>query len=291
MRITPSLALLLVSLSALAQAQADQWRGQLKGNRFSVVTYNVLEGFRDYRVGDPYMKGRDRLHAAQKWLREQRPDIVGLQELNGYTVESLKEDAAAWGHSYVVLLKESGYDMGLTSKSPIEVVERVVTGMHHGLLHVRVKGIDVIVTHFFPGDDNARKLREAQLVISRVEKAQKEGRECIVLGDLNASTRLDEPLFGAVAKSWYETWNWKLTDGRPFYDTLDALNNAGLTDVWAARRGSNYPQFPGRPRVDYVLATPRLAATCVSAYWADTECMHTISDHAPIVAEFRLMRH
>ena len=79
-----------------------------------IVTWNVLRGFLD----------RTQVEPAQQWLREQGPDVVALQEVNGFTAARLTEVAAAWGHAHAVMAKESGYPVALTSRSPIEVVER-----------------------------------------------------------------------------------------------------------------------------------------------------------------------
>lgn len=70
--------------------------------------------------------------------------LVGLQELCNYTPEKLQEDAEKWGHNYLILLKEQGYSVGLTSKFPIEVKEKIFDGMHHGALHCKTAGIDIL---------------------------------------------------------------------------------------------------------------------------------------------------
>ena len=61
----------------------------------------------------------------------------------------LRKEASSWGHSYAATLKEDGYIVGLTSKYPIEVVERLLADMHHGLLHCRTAGIDCFVVPSF----------------------------------------------------------------------------------------------------------------------------------------------
>ncbi len=58
-------------------------------------------------------------------MKQQNPNIVGLQELCKYSPEKLKEDAKNWGHNYSVLLKESSYSVGITSKFPVEIKEKI----------------------------------------------------------------------------------------------------------------------------------------------------------------------
>ncbi|MFM7919048.1 MAG: endonuclease/exonuclease/phosphatase family protein, partial [Planctomycetaceae bacterium] len=75
------LCLLVVSLlSSLRAASADEPPRTLR-----LVTHNVYYGFT--KRGDP------RYGAWKRWMAAQAPDIVSLQELNGYTQEKLSSDA------------------------------------------------------------------------------------------------------------------------------------------------------------------------------------------------------
>ncbi len=269
----------LARAGATVQGQAD--------DPYRVITFNVLVGFNDYRVGDPYLPGAERKQAAYEWLEEQQPDLVGLQEMNGYTLEELQTDAKAWGHDHAVLLKENGYDIALTAKRPIEVVERVTDGFHHGLLHCRVDGIDVFVTHFYPGKENQRRMQEMAAVLERMQQVMDDERPCLVMGDLNALSPQDDSLFGETARHWHvDLWQWPLTDGKPYYNVLQQALDAGLVDAWVKHRPEDQPQFPGRPRIDYVLASPEFAARSRAAEWVESEEMHKLSDHPPVVADF-----
>ena len=50
----------------------------------------------------------------------------------------------------MLMLKETGYPTALTSRSPIEVIERRTDGLHHGLMRCRTAGIDFVVAHLVP---------------------------------------------------------------------------------------------------------------------------------------------
>src|SRR6056297_2635134 len=76
-----------------------------------VITHNVWYGFTK--------KGQPRHDQWLQWMAAQQPDVVALQELNGYTAEKLATDANSWGHSHSVLLKEEGFPTGITSRYPI----------------------------------------------------------------------------------------------------------------------------------------------------------------------------
>src|SRR5665811_1944138 len=73
-----------------------------------IMSYNILDG---------YDHGKDSLRQdkAVDFIQSQKPDVVALQELVGFTPESLKEFARSYGHNYSVILKEKGYPVGLTS--------------------------------------------------------------------------------------------------------------------------------------------------------------------------------
>ncbi|MDC0285132.1 endonuclease/exonuclease/phosphatase family protein, partial [Akkermansiaceae bacterium] len=96
------LLLFLALIPASSTCAADHLR---------LLSYNVWYGF---------TKVPERKKNFLKWMETQNPDIVSLQELNGYTADKLKADAAAWGHRHSAILKESGFPTGITSRFPIE---------------------------------------------------------------------------------------------------------------------------------------------------------------------------
>ena len=85
-----------------------------------VITYNIWNGF-------DWGKDVDRKEKLVTWVKAQNPDVMALQELCGYTQEQLLIDAKKWGHNYAQILKTTGYSVGITSKEPIEVKEKIIT--------------------------------------------------------------------------------------------------------------------------------------------------------------------
>jgi len=77
-----------------------------------ILTYNVLYGCNHGKASE----------IGAKWIAEQKPDIVALQELNGFKQESLKNIARKWNHGHAVILKEKGFPVGLTANSEITVI-------------------------------------------------------------------------------------------------------------------------------------------------------------------------
>ena len=254
-----------------------------------VMSWNVLVGFQTYQQqGDPWPDGALRQEKAFAFLDQVQPDIIAWQELNGWTPERLVKATTPLGLVHGVLLKERSYDLGLSSRWPITVVERRLKGMHHGYLHAQTNDIDVFVIHFSPSN-HAHRLQEIQLVMQRVESLLAIKRSVLVMGDFNASSGQDDALFGTAGMYWWNRWGYPVDDaGRPVTDVVQRALDGGLVDLWAQSRPTDTPQFQSRPRIDFILASPNLASQCVDAQWFDTSRHHVMSDHPPIMVELAL---
>ena len=264
-----------------------------------VITYNIWNGY-------DWGKDNDRRTKVINWLDKQKPDIVALQELCNYTPEKLKEDAKGWGHNYSVLLKTSGYSVGLTSKYPIELKERIIKGMHHGALHCKTAGVDIFVVHFWP--ENFKYREEVENVLERLKVVRQTNPNYIMLGDFNAYSPIDADLYDTDGylfsrKKDYVKGERYLID----FEAMSSLLAFPLIDVCQfytkgiLQRGS----FPGRvlgpinhetveqlvsrlERIDYILVSPDLAKKCISAKVCNGEENWFLSDHYPVVAEFKI---
>jgi len=264
---------LIFSVSAISQE---------KKNQFKVITYNIWNG---------YDWGKDEVRRAEvaEWISKQEPSMVALQELCKYTAEKLEEDAQTWGHSYSVLLKTTGYSVGLTSKYPILVKEKILDGMHHGALHCVIKGIDIFVIHFHPGSISFRR-DEVAIMLDKFASVREHNQDYMVLGDFNSHSPYDADLYDPEgllltrlkkrqADKGIEEGN--LSYGDLDYSVMSALLAFPLIDVCRPythgikERGS----FPGRvlgpvnnesdenlvsrlERIDYILASPDLSIKC-----------------------------
>jgi len=257
-----------------------------------VITWNVLRGFLD----------RTQVEPAQRWLAAQAPDVVALQEVNGFTEAKLREVAAAWGHDHAVMAKERGYPVALTSRTAIEVVERRLEGMHHGYLHARTAGLDVVVVHLHPGKWKFRR-KEVTIVAALVQRLVREQREVVVLGDFNAHHPLDcEYLDQRQALLARRAAGGNLIEGRTFdYGVLARFAEAGVADAayrllgeQAAAAGT----FPTRvlkhagteeaqrgflERLDFILLSPKAMARAKAAALPRGGVLEQVSDHYPVV--------
>ncbi len=263
-----------------------------------VITYNVWKGFED---------APERHTAFIEWMKEQNPDIVALQELNGYTEEKLRSDAEQWGHPYSAIYQtKTGYHLGLTSVKPIEIIKTNQNKMTHGLQHCRTSGIDLFNTHLSPFTYIERQ-NEISFIIDEIN--QTENKNIILLGDLNALSPKDSIQYLATTvhqyfierDSIYDS-NSNLNNGKLDYSIISVLDKSKIKNLM-----KNYhPTFPTQckfesnsfsayspeaiqnisRRIDYIYASSSLAISCVKADVVTTEKTNMISDHFPIIAEF-----
>jgi len=280
---------------------------QSKVNDFKIITYNIWNGY-------DWGKDQERRGKVQDWMGAQSPDVVALQELCDYSSEMLAEDAKAWGHNYSVLLKTTGYSVGLTSKYPIEVIEKIMEGMHHGALHCKTNGIDVLVVHLHPGS-TARRREEASILSAKLDAIAKSANKYVVLGDFNAHSPFDADLYntnGYLLTRLRESnlgkgLNGNIENGGLDYAVISKFLSFPLYDVvqkysvGLAERGS----FPGQvlaevnkesqeqlvsrlERIDYILVSPELSINCLDAKVHNGLENWFLSDHYPVSANFDL---
>jgi len=269
-----------------------------KSNPLRIITYNVWKGFED---------APDRYAAFIEWMKEQNPDIVALQELNGYTKKKLKTDAEQWGHTYSALYQtKTGYHLGLTSAKPIETIEINQNKMAHGLQHCRTAGIDFFNTHLSPF---TYKERQTEILFIMDEINQTQNKNIILLGDLNALSSKDSIQYKATTVHQYfierdsiYNSNFNLNNGELDYSVISVLDKSKMKDLM-----KNYhPTFPTQRkftsnsfskhsqeaiknisrRIDYIYASPAMSQNFKKAYIIDTEQTNMISDHFPLIAEF-----
>lgn len=282
---------------------------QKNSNDFKVITYNIWNGF-------DWGNDEKRRTEVQQWMKSQKPNVVALQELCKYTPEKLKEDALSWGHEYSFLLKTSGYSVGLTSRYPIEIKEKIREGMHHGALHCKTNGIDFLVIHLHPGSIKRRR-EEVAILSKKIDSLAKSTSKYMVLGDFNAQSPFDADLYdpeGYFLNRLRKSNQGKGLNGNIVHNTLDyavmsRFLSFPLFDValkytkGLKERGS----FPGRilgavnketeeelvsrmERIDYILVSSDLLPRCTGAKVHNEKENWYLSDHYPVSATFTLKK-
>jgi exonuclease III len=283
------IAVCIAGLSALnVQAQRETLK---------VITYNIWNGF-------DWGKDADRREKLVNWVNVQQADVVALQELCKYTDEKLAEDAKGWGHNYSVLLKKSGYSVGITSNEPIHIAEKIRDDMHHGALHCRTHGCDFLVVHFSPGNFQKR-MQEADIIIQKVNVIKKESDNYMVLGDFNCLSPFDADLYPEHKLSEEDLTNKNYHLGWPDYTVMARYLGVPLMDVcqlytegmkergsfpgWALSKvnGEAIEELKKRMiRIDYILVAPNLLNHCIQAKVLNGDDTAWLSDHYPVMAEF-----
>lgn len=273
---------------------------QIKSKEQKIISYNIWNGY-------DFGKDEERRGKLVNWMKSESPTIVGLQELVRYTPEKLEEDAKNWGHEHSVLLKEKGYSVGLTSQYPIEVIEEIFDGMHHGALHCKTGGLDVFVIHFSPFS-YVKRMSEAKIVLERVRQVAKTTSNYIVMGDFNAHSPMDADLFKndvlvermrSNKKNQGEQGN--LNHGKIDYTVISEFLANSLVDVCQEFTESmdDRGSFPGRPlgekneesiqdlvsrleRIDFIFVSPQLGNNLIDAEVFNKEPNWYLSDHYPV---------
>ena len=268
-----------------------------------VITHNVWYGFTK--------KPEPRYQQWRTWMQAQAPDVVCLQELNGYTTAKLATDAASWGHAHSALLKEDGFPTGITSRLPIHDLKRIRTGFHHGLLRCRIADLWIFVIHFHPSN-YAHRIREAELLAEEIASLPPspagEAPRIILAGDFNGFSPADrlhyasdvalEPFFTRLDEKNPQARN--LNDGHLDYGGIQGILDQGFIDLIAQQRGQGpfvgtfpTPLVAGEDhgtdrRLDYIFVSPNLRASVVEAAILRDATTEQLSDHIPVTASVRV---
>jgi len=280
---------------------------QEKPANFKVIAYNIWNGF-------DWGKDEERRANLQQWMKAQKPNVVALQELCKYTPEKLKEDALSWGHKYSFLLKTSGYSVGLTSKYPIEIKEKIREGMHHGALHCKTNGIDFLVIHLHPGSIKRRR-EEVTILSKKLDSIAKTTSKYMVLGDFNSHSPMDADLYDSdgyflnrLRKSNQgKGLNGNVVNGTVDYSVMSKFMSHPLYDVvqkftsgikergsfpsriLASKNKESEEQLESRMvRIDYILVSEELMPKCTAAKVHIGKENWYLSDHYPVSATFKL---
>lgn len=247
------------------------WRSDRQ--KIKIISYNIMDGFNN-------ATDTDRMARFTAWVKEQSPDVLALNELCGFTEAKLKQLAEGYGHPYVAIVKEDGYPVGLTSKTPIKVIARKIEGYGHGLLHCNVLDMDFLVTHLNPSDRIKRK-KEADNIIDYIHTHQL--GNCLLMGDMNAHSPFDA--------SWPDE---HLED----YVVISSFMAASLHDICYMfvpdSRRYSYPSriLPDSPkgetlryrqeRLDFIFVTDSLRPQCLDAQIYNGPENDYLSDHYPV---------
>lgn len=249
-----------------------------------LLQYNILDGCREL----------SRSERLDQWMAEQSYDVIGLNEMNEWTAEEFEQRASKWGYPYTRLLVTSisKYHMGIAAKTPIDYVTHAEAPYHHGMLHVKIKGIHFLLTHMSPMD-SLRREQEAAAIAMRIADLDE---PVVVMGDLNSLSPGDRGRYEQVELVQRFRTNERqtrahLVDGHINYRPIELLLEAGLSDT--ANTGDAFELslpthingIPGPKagvRLDYILVNSKLQQHRPQSRVLRSTELDTLSDHYPV---------
>ncbi len=264
--------------------------------RMKIISYNIWNGFEHTKA-----KADKFVH----WIGQQQPDIVALEELVDFKEADVQQLAGSYGHQYSILLKEKGYPVGITSRYPITLIKAQVDSFWHGMLHVKIKDIDFIVTHLSPFSWKYR-LKEAQQIVDYIKNNHL--NNCMIMGDLNAYSPLDAIWLERKDHLRKNLLNWDQAHpeygnmrGQRFdYSVLSTFMAAGFDDcigrmVFPENKRVSFPTATlygwnwgdsrltaVAERLDYILLSESLSPLVKEVEVHNGPDLEGISDHYPV---------
>lgn len=278
--------LLLTSSFALAQKK------ELK-----IISYNVYLGMNADKT-----EGKKEF---SDWFKLQDADVIGLQEVSGFTQTSLETFARSYGHPYAVLLIEGEkYPVALTSKYPITHVKKVTDNMDRGFIQATIKGQTFVVLHFSPFDYQTRR-NEVNLLLGTIKNSPNI-KNWVIMGDFNSFSPVDSSAYAdgrliANLKKYEQKYApyRKLIDNKIDYYVINKMNENGFTDALKLFHKdfvkTVHPKkfepvgLPDVPtRIDFIFVSKRLKKNVKNAKVLVDEFTDSHSDHYPMMIELQI---
>ncbi len=242
---------------------------------FTVMSYNIKEG------------GEGRLPLIVDIIKEQHPDVVALLEANSRpAVERLARDLGmrvAYGDA------NSAFAVAWLSRMPIERAQNHrFAALAKTLLEIEVawagETVHLFATHLAARGDARRPADEVPVILDALRPVA--DRPHLLVGDFNA-VRPGDPV-GAPPHG-VEKWG----DARPCAprQAIRLIIDAGYTDCYHVLHprepGYTYPSDAPWLRLDYIFASPRMAARLHTCEVIAGGHAPRASDHLPLRAVFR----
>lgn len=245
---------------------------------------------------------RARLDYLKLWLRERRPDVVGLQELKLTEEQFPRDELAAEGYRAAVLGQKAWNGVAVLARGQEpRVVRAGLDGQEElgaRLLTVEVAGIELTTVYCPNGKhvdhvDFPRKLAWFDALATHLHRHHDPGRPTVLCGDFN------------VCPGALDSWNESALQGQIFHtdeersrvrrlldwglvDLYRDLHPAGRSFTWWDYRAGAFHRNHGL-RIDLLLASApvrdRLETVETDRDFRKKRDELTASDHAPVVAD------
>ena len=251
-----------------------------------ILSCNILKGF----SGDIAIE-----QAFQDWINERKPDIVAIQEMNGFTQKRLEAFAGKMGFPYAVMHKEEGYPLGLISKYPISNVKKITEGMRHGILYAKILDYNIIVTQLVSYTYQQR-LKEIDDVLLKLVNLIPKDEKIIMMGDFNNMSPQDKQYYDhnpnkirlLVNSERNNPGNTYLNKGKIDYTVIQKILDAGFYDTYkifnkyydksAPTKMKNHNNYT---RIDYIWVNKQAKPDCLDMFIVKDDLTDYMSDHYP----------
>ena len=246
---------------------------------------------------------RARLEFVLHWLRDRRPDVVGLQEIKVEESQFPYSEFAALGFHAVVLGQKSWNGVAILSRTPAEPVALGLPDQEEfgaRLIAADVAGIRVASVYCPNGKavdhpDYPRKLAWFDAFAKHLETLRCD-RPTVIGGDFN------------VCPAPIDSWNEAALGGHIFHTDAERsrfqkIIDTGLRDAfrlkhpdtqafsWWDYRGGAFHKKQGL-RIDFLLvneaAAARIHAVEIDRDYRKKKDALTASDHAPVIVDLDL---
>lgn len=258
---------------------------------------------------------RARPHQLQAIQTMLDADVIGLQETKVHDEAFPLAMVEQLGYHVSFFGQKAHYGVAILSKvAPIFIQKGfpfASPDAQRRLIHARFelsgRQIDVINGYFPQGEnrDHPTKFPMKQAFYQDlnyyIDTLKAEGRELVIMGDMNISPHDDDVGIGADnAKRWLSKgvcsflpeerqWYQNLM-ARSLVDTYRHVKPSANEFSWFDYRSRGFEAMPKQGlRIDHILCTDKLASHCIDAGISyDIRGLEKPSDHAPVWAKFAL---
>lgn len=235
------------------------------------------------------------------WLRERRPDVVGLQELKLADDRFPHDQIAAEGYQAVTHAQKAWNGVAILSRKPAKVSQRGLPGQEDfgaRLITAEVDGLSFSTAYFPNGKDTAhedfpRKLAWLDSLAEHFEERHAADQPTILCGDFNLCPQPidswnEEALNGSIFHTDAERERFARLLGWGFADVFRELHPEQQSFSWYDYRGGAFHKNQGL-RIDFLLATAsamsRVTNVEIDRDYRKKKEGSTASDHAPVFAD------
>ena len=244
---------------------------------------------------------RARLELLLLWLRDRKPDVVGLQELKLQDDQCPRAEIEAAGYHALVHGQKSWNGVAILSREPAVATQVGLPGQQQAgarLLGAQVGNLHFTTVYCPNGkhtghDDFPAKLRWFESLAAHLAATARADRAAVLCGDFNVVPAAidsydEESLHGSIFHTDEERARLERLLAAGFVDVFRAVHPGTQAFSWWDYRGGAFHRKHGL-RIDLLLATPPVVARVRTAE-IDREFRKkqndlTPSDHAPVLAD------